>query len=51
MHTRERTCSRLLLVTCHDIFKLSKCPTLKKTINKTFLNNVKEAWVKEREEK
>jgi hypothetical protein len=50
MHTRERAFSRLLSVTCHDFCKLFKCPTKKKTIYRP-LDNIKEARVKEREEK
>jgi hypothetical protein len=50
MHTRERAFYRLFLVTCRDIYKLCKC-FIKKTINKATANNIREVWVKEREEK
>ncbi len=50
MHTREKTFSRLLSVTCHDNHNyISVLP--KKTIDKANADNIKEVWVKEREKK
>jgi hypothetical protein len=40
MHTREKVLNRLILFTCCDICRLSKCPT-KKTIDKVVPNNIK----------
>jgi hypothetical protein len=50
MHTREKTFNKLLTITCCDIYRLFQRRT-KKTINKVATNNIREAWVKEREEK
>jgi len=39
MHTRERAFNKLLLVTCCDIYTLSKCP-IEETIDKVAANNI-----------
>jgi hypothetical protein len=54
MHAREKAFSKFILITCHNIYRLSKCPTppapKKKPIDKIATNNWK-IEVKERKEK
>jgi hypothetical protein len=46
MHTRGRAFSKLFSITCHDIYKLSKCP-----IKKVVVDNINEVQVRDKEEK